>query len=353
MFLKKINFRLNYFNLMLLIIGIIFSFASIFTLYFHYDIKQILDKSFELALNNNWIHHGNLATKVGSIPGSFLTAISGIPLKFYTSPISLIIVLIIFHCLSYFFLWKSAKFINSTFESLYLLIFFWLNPWRVEQADLYNPGFLFLFSTLHFYTYLKMNKKDFISTLAHFLILFFCFQVHFSAIILFFTTMILWLLGQIKIKWSALFLAIFICFISLIPYLIEFKNNQISLNLFQSDAFLGKNLILIYPVIKVLIYFFRLSSMYFGSFIFSDIDFSWIQNTNLSYLTYLFFHFVKWFLALLTFFFSFYVIGKKLYYIGLELYKKKLLKFKNRNCIQKPYERFEIYFFVIFVSLIN
>ena len=74
---------------------------------------------------------------------------------------------LLFHLISYYFLRKSLILIyenKATQISLALILLaliYWLNPWRVEQVELYNPGFVFLFAGVHLWTSLKMSEKKF------------------------------------------------------------------------------------------------------------------------------------------------------------------------------------------------
>ncbi len=319
------------------------------TLMLHPDNTQLMDKAVKLVQTNQWTNFGNRSTKVGSIPGTFLTAVTGLPMKVYFSPYSAMALILIFQFISYLLLRKTGFLIQSNFSVIYLGIFFWLNPWRVEQSELYNPAYLFLFSTVHLYTALKMKHKNFWTTFIHVIAIGLCFQTHFSFIILVIVSLSLFVTKQIRINWKGFSAATVLIILSLIPYVIDkFSSTGVEQNidLTKSDSYLGRNFILVYPVIKSLIYFFRMGSVYFGRHIFSEIQFEWILNDSVRVIVSNIFHVLKWILAAASLIFSFYAIGS---FLKKYPWREKL-KLKQ-SLEDNSKQRFLNYFFLMFISV--
>ena len=345
--------------------GVLLSVLMFKTLMFHSDNIQIMDKATRLIQTGQWTHYGNLATKVGSIPGSFLTAVTAWPMMLYYSPYAAMAVILLFHILSFYFLQKTANQIlltpnllntqpsqqNRGLVSLLLVIFYWLNPWRVEQSELYNPGYLFLFAALHLWTTQKMQEKNFWLTLVHVLTVGFCFQVHFSFLILAFVSCILFLTGQLKVNWKGFSAGVFLILLSLTPYILErfFAPELIEkqIDFSRSDAFFGRNAVLVYPVLKAILYFFRMGSLYFGRHIFSEIQFEWITSEPVRLGVSFLFHGLKWLLAGLTLFFSFRWLGG----FFKNYAWKQNFKIK-RSTEPNPASRFDDYMAALFVATI-
>ncbi len=319
------------------------------TLMIHPDNTQLMDKAVKLVQTNQWTNFGNRATKVGSIPGSFLTAVTGLPMKIYFSPYSAMAIIFIFHFISYFLLRRIGFLIHEGFPVLLLGLFFWLNPWRIEQSELYNPAYLFLFSTVHLYTALKMKQKNFWLTFFHVVMIGLCFQTHFSFIILAIISLGLFLTKQIKISWRGFAAGTALIFLSLVPYLIDrFSNVGVEQNIdfTKSDAFIGRNFVLVYPVIKSMIYFFRMGSIYFGRHIFSEIQFDWILNETIRLIVSNIFHVLKWILAAGSLIFSFQVIGG---FFKKYPWREKI---QFKQSLEENFEhRFLNYFAVMFVAV--
>lgn len=320
------------------------------TLVVHPDNTQLMDKAVKLVQTDEWTHYGNRSTKVGSIPGSFLTAVTGLPMKIYFSPWSAMAVILIFHLFSYFLLRKVGFLIQENLSVLLLLLIFWLNPWRVEQSELYNPAYLFLFATVHLWSALLMKHKNFWLTFVHVLAVGFCFQTHFSFLILALVSFLMFITGQLKVHWRGFFAGVFVIGLSLVPYVLSryFNSSGVeeNIDLAKSDAFLGRNFVLVYPVIKSLIYFFRMGSMYFGRHIFSEIQFEWITNSLLNLIITNVFHVLKWILAAGSLILSFNLIGRFL----RKFQWKALFKF-NQTLKENPRDRFLNYFVFTFVAV--
>jgi len=285
-------------EIVLLIIGSVLSFIMFKTLMIHTDNTQLMDKVYKILTTGEWSHHGNAATKMGSLPGSFLTVITAVPMMLWNSPYAACLVIFLFHLASYFVLrYLGFKYVNN-FNPLYLVIFYWLNPWRIEQSELYNPGYLFLFSALYFYFIHKLNtQKNFWDSLFLVLVVGFCFQVHFSVLILGISFLYLFFRKQIKVHYLGFASGVILIGLSLVPWALEKISGQTDSLQTHSGAYIGKNLVLIYPVLKAIAYFFRMGSLYCGRHIFSEIRFDYVQTEWIQTVLSFVFHAAKWVLA--------------------------------------------------------
>lgn len=341
-------------------VGVFLSALMLKTLRLHTDNTQLMDKSMRLLMDGEWTHFGNMATKVGNIPGSFLTFITSFPMSIYLSAWSACLVVILFHMFSYYFLRKSLYLIledkaqQLSLGLIFLSLVYWLNPWRVEQVELYNPGFVFLFASIHLWTSMKMSKKEFWITFLHVLAVGICFQVHFSFLILALVSFFLFVRRQIVVSWKGFFAGTAFVLASLIPFVITkyfsadvLEGQQLqNLDFTKSDAYFGRNFVLVYPVLKAVGYFFRMGSAYFGRHIFSEIQFDWIDNENLRFVFHYAFHGIKFVLALTTLLLSFYLIGRFL----KNQYQKRIWKQTVLNL--EPKNRFSFYFFYLFIAVV-
>ena len=296
----------NKLELTLFVVGILLSLLMFKTLMIHTDNTQLMDKVMQIKTSGTWVHHGNAATKMGSLPGSFLTFVTAMPMMIWFSPYAACAVILLCHILAYFFFRHLGYKINPDFNPLLLVILFWLNPWRVEQSELYNPGYLFLFSGLHLWSLYQMREeRSFWAAFWLTVCLGFCFQVHFSVLILGISFAYLFFTKKIKVNYWGIAAGLLVVAASLIPWYLQLQEQQQTALKTTSDTFLGKNFVLVYPVVKALIYFFRMGSVYFGRHIFSEISFDWVVlpwlQVTLSYI----FHTLKWVLAATTLVLSF------------------------------------------------
>lgn len=352
-----LDFRKKWFEYFLLILGMAFTIAFFVTLKIHFDNTQILDKAFTLIDTGVWTHHGNAGTGVGFVPGSFMTAITALPMKIYFSPYSAMAVLALFHLIAYFLMAQTVT-LAYPLMTLDFLLIFWLNPWRVEQSELYNPGYLFLFSALHFWTSMRMQKPHFWLSVLHVLCIGFCAQLHYSFVILGALSLLLFYYRWIKVSWTGVLAGIGLVLLSLIPYFIESFNDpalKVVLNR-SSGSFLGINLLLVYPVFKSVGYWFRYGSTYFARHIFSEINFLWVTNETIRSILNVSFKFLMYPIALVSFF-----ISLRVY---LPWLKENFSQWsfarpaKNNNCkadlITAEFQKLAInkYAFYMFISLL-
>jgi hypothetical protein len=286
----------------LLLGGIFFSCLFFTTLTLHNDHVQILLKAFKLIDTGEWSHFGNAGTGVGFVPGSFLTAITAVPMQIYFSPYSAMAVILLFHLVS---LVLFSKVLKENFAPIIIvdfLLLYWLSPWRVEQSELYNPAYLFLFSALHFYTSYYMTKKSFWLTFFHTLAVGFCAQVHYSVLMLAVLSLALFYFRYLKVNWWGFIAGCAVFVASLIPYAIQYvqhKDLAVTLNK-DSHTFFGHNLLLVYPVLKGVTYWIRYGAISYGRHIFSEINFLWIQEGLLRTVIHYTFHGLKWILSVVT-----------------------------------------------------
>lgn len=347
--LKGPALNIKLLNLGLILLGLFFTVTFFVSLKLHSDHIQILNKVFLLSEKGIWSHYGNAGTGVGFVPGSFLTFVTAIPMQIYFSPYSAMAVIALFHLISLFLLKKVMVQAAKPLIVTDLLLLYWLSPWRVEQAELYNPGYLFLFAALHFYTAFQMREKNFWMTLLHVLAVGFCVQVHYSALILIILSFVLLFVRYFKVDWRAFSIGIGLVLLSLVPYMIDrLTNDQLGVTLNKSsDSYLGRNFVMVYPVLKGIVYWFRYGSIYYGRHIFSEINFAWIEPGFLQTAVSGVFHVLKWPLAAVTLIYSFMVQGR----IFKKLWNKELFR-RTRLVRFEPEDRWQQYAAYMFVAMI-
>ena len=101
-----------------------------------------------------------------------------------------------------------------------------------------------------------------------------------------------------RVNWWGFVAGTSVVVLSLLPYLIDrLSGAEAGVSFSRDDAYLGRNLVLVYPVLKAIAYLFRYGSFYFGRHIFSEIRFDWISEGLLQTVVTNMFHLVKWILA--------------------------------------------------------
>lgn len=337
-------------NSVLLVLGLVLTCGFFVTLKLHPDHTQILNKVFLLLEKGIWSNFGNAGTGVGFVPGSFLTFVTAMPMKIYFSPYSAMAVIALFHLISFYLLKKVVAQSGKILIVTDLLLIYWLSPWRVEQAELYNPAYLFLFAALHFYTAFQMREKSFWLTIFHVLAVGFCVQVHFSALILILLSFILLYVGFLKVDWRGMAVGVGLVLLSLVPYVIDrLADQELAVSMSKTgNGFLGRNLVMVYPVIKGILYWLRYGAIYYGRHIFSEINFLWIQGESLRDVVSMVFHGLKWPLAAISLIFS----GWAQIPILRKLIKEKPFSRSQNLVVLAPEQRWQYYALYMFFAML-
>ncbi len=276
------NFKLIYFVLFSIGLGLSFWYAT------HQivdgDVTQMLDKGYHGFLTGEWSSYGNAASVVGNVPGSLLAFVIGAPLFIVDSPWAPMSFLILLHALSFFLLDNVIKDIFDTKIRLVFLVIYWLNPWFLFENLLYNPSYLFFFSALHLWSAFQMrDKHSFIYSFLHILSIGMAMQLHYSWVILAVMSTFLFYKNIIKINWYGIIFSFVVLFISLIPYFVEFMQNESIRQNNNSDGerYIGWGGVHVYPVLKAFLYWLRYSSFIFTNKLIIGANFDWITSSYL------------------------------------------------------------------------
>lgn len=340
--------------LSLFVLGCVISIFYFTTLKVHFDNLQVLDKAMRLIQFGEWTHFGNAGSGVGFVPGSFMTAVSALPMKIYFSPYSATLVILVFQALSWWLLYLSVRPAASTLAAGYILLdltlIYWLNPWRVEQSELYNPAYMSFFSALHMWSILKMRQPKFWLSFWNVLAIGFCMQVHYSFLLLALASLGMWYWRLVRVNWWGVVAGIAVVSLSLLPYGLSYLQNQdLHVTLTRSgEAFIGRNGLLVYPVLKAVVYWFRYGSLYLGRHMFSNIEFAWAGPSTWATILGQVFHLLKWPVAAMTLYMSARLQWRHGKIIWSEMPFRRGV---DRALLSEP-KRLEYYLFYLFVAMI-
>ena len=173
--------KLKLLNIFLILIGFLLTGLFGYGHLIDGDVIQIINKAHLFVTQNVVIPYGSLSSSgvSGSTPGSFLTLASGLPMKLWFSPWAALVFLTLLHFLAFFMFRCVLKNFVSSSGITVLVIFFWLNPWRLSEVFLWNPGYIFFVSIVHTWSSYQMSRQPrFFPNLIHCLSLFIGLQVH-------------------------------------------------------------------------------------------------------------------------------------------------------------------------------
>ncbi|WP_163392015.1 3-deoxy-D-manno-octulosonic acid transferase [Enterovibrio norvegicus] len=249
------------------------------------DQTQMLEKGYLGAYHQTWAAFGNAASAVGNVPGSLSAFVIGGPLLIWDSPWSPMLFLILLRLCSFLLLDAVIQKIFSPPVRMLFAIIYWLNPWLLYDSLLYNPSYLCFFAALHLWSAFKLREHaSFIYSFLHILAIGGAMQFHYSWPILAVISCYLLYRRMARPSWSGVAVASVVILASLIPYCLEYINND-SLSR-ESDRYFGYGAVHVYPVLKAIFYWLRYGSTLFSNRLITDVSFDWI--TSISWLQLIF-----------------------------------------------------------------
>ena len=267
--------NLGLLSFIVLIIGIALNTFLALSIKYDPDQAQMLTKGMALAYHGIWTPYGNAITGGGFVPGGLITALTGIPLLIWDNAMAPQILIICLHLLAIYLLNAALKDYFTPTQRFIFLCLFWLTPWRIGHAVLWNPSYLFFVSAVHFYTATRLSSAKKLSfwssfwlSFFHIFIIGFAFQIHASAILLAFISAYLILRKYIHINWFGVLSASTLVVLSLLPYLLAIQSHAeplIPLADPDKEGFYGYGLVKVYPILKAALYWPRYTSTIIAS----------------------------------------------------------------------------------------
>ncbi len=261
----------------LFLTGLIFSFGYMFTQIMVVDSLQLLERGYMFA-QGYLIPFGPKSTNTNLIYGPFISIYSGIFLKLFDSPYSLLGGICFFHVIGFWAITQTQYLKKNTLFYFTYLLLYWCSPWRANEVFIWNPSFLIPFASIYLYSIdLFLRNRRFYGTLLQGFIVILCSQTHNSFIFLGFLSLGLWYKKIIRPHWGGVFLCVLLSALFLLPTFVVLQMHPEILNLNRDrGVHLFGNLLKGGEALKGFTYWFRYSSLYFSSTLLkSDLPPSW------------------------------------------------------------------------------
>jgi hypothetical protein len=239
------------------------------------DQLDLLARGWLLAAKGRWIAYGNPMSTGGKAPGAITSLLVALPLFLWRDHRAASALVLVFHVGAYLLLDGTLKRILSPFERVLLALLYWLNPWQLYYASfLWNPNYLYLFGAIHLWSALAQRERArFWPSLLHVVALGLALQIHASSLLLGVASALLVWRRHFRVHWPGAFLGGVIAAIPLVPWAIEVMAHP-AIVTEASKGFLGRGLILVFPLVRGLLYWLRYASLSAGqnmvAFDFSD-----------------------------------------------------------------------------------
>jgi hypothetical protein len=238
------------------------------------DQLNLLARGWLLAAEGKWISYGNPMSTGGKAPGGITSLLVGLPLLLWRDHRAPSALVLLFHVAAYGILDGTLRRILSPFERVLLAVLYWLNPWQLYFASfLWNPNYLFLFGALHLWSALAQRQRArFWPSFLHTAGLALAFQIHASFLLLAVASFLLWLRRDFRLHWGGAIAGGALASLPLIPWAMEVAAHPAILT-GADKGFLGRGLLLVFPLVRGLLYWLRYASLAFAERM-DDFDFS-------------------------------------------------------------------------------
>ncbi len=226
------------------------------------DQLNLLGRGWLWAERGIFLPFGNPLSNGGVSPGSVTTFLVGLPLfvvRDHRAPIALVI---LFHVLAYWLLDRTLARILAPRERFLFAVVYWLNPWRLYLSGfLWNPNYLCLPAALHFATAWRMREQArFWPSFAHVLAVGVALQLHPSAILLAFASLLLLWRRSLRLSFSGVAAGGAVVLLSLVPWALAVDTAPDALP--GEKGFLLRGLIYVFPLVRGWLYWLRYGSLY-------------------------------------------------------------------------------------------
>lgn len=226
------------------------------------DQLNLLARGWRLYSAGEWIPYGNPMSTGGKAPGGVTSLLVGLPLFLWQDHRAPTLLILLTHLLAYLLLDRTLRGILTPAERVALALLYWLNPWRVYfSAFLWNPNYLFLLGAIHLWSSLAQRpEKRFLPSFLQAAALVLAFQIHASFLLLAVASLLLWWRGAFKLHWLGAAAGGLLATLPLVPWLIGlFEDPTILTD--AKKGFLGRGLLLVFPLLRGLLYWFRYASL--------------------------------------------------------------------------------------------
>ena len=237
------------------------------------DQLNLLARGWLLIEDGVWVPYGNPTSMGGAQPGGLSALLVALPLALWRDHRAASALVLLTHLAAYLILDRTLRRALTPWGRLLFAVLYWLNPWRLYfSAFLWNPNWLFLPGAVHLWSAWEQRERArFWPSFLHVLALGLAFQVHASVVLLGIASAVLLVRRTMRLHWAGAAAAAALSAAALIPWALAAQADAGSLPV--QKGFLGRGLVLVLPLLKGLLYWFRYASLAVGKRVI-DLDFA-------------------------------------------------------------------------------
>ena len=225
------------------------------------DQLNLLARGWLLVERGEWVPYGNPSSSGGAVPGGVTALLVGAPLAAWRSHRAAVLGVLLTQVAAFLLLDRWLREALGRRERRLFAVVYWLNPWRlVLSGFLWNPGYLLLVGAVHVWTMWRQRAGGRLGqSMLHALALGIGFQVHPSVVLLGAVSLLgLWS-GHFRLSWAGAALGAALATLPLLPWALAIGADPAMMP--TSKGFLGRGLLLVFPLLRGILYWFRHASL--------------------------------------------------------------------------------------------
>jgi hypothetical protein len=217
-----------------------------------------------LFTHGEWVQFGLTTSANGKAPGGLASLLSGMPLLVWRDYRAPALLILLSQVVAYLLLDGTLRRALGERERLLFCVLYWLNPWRLyHSAFMWPANWLFLFGAVQLWAvYRQRRQPSFWASLLHVLALGAFLQLHASFILLVLAALLLVARGWFRPNWAGVALGAGLIALALIPWAEAAVANPALLP--GSKGFPFRGLILVFPLLRGVMYWLRYPSLSVG-----------------------------------------------------------------------------------------
>ena len=245
----------------LFVAGLALSLAMVARTRFDGDQFNMLARGWTLAFAGEWLQYGMPTSAGGMSPGGLQSLMVGLPLMIWADGRAATLLLWLMGVAGYLLLDRIVGRSLGPRGRLLLTLVYWLNPWRMHYTSiLWNSSYMFFFGAVHAWCAVAMRHgRRFWPSLLMVLCVGLGLELRTAALALAFASVLLWWRGVIKVDWWGVAAGSSLVVASIFPWILVVSARPDLLP--GGPGFPFRNLVLVLPMLRGLIYLLRYSSL--------------------------------------------------------------------------------------------
>ncbi|MGB2867166.1 MAG: hypothetical protein WBD36_01845 [Bacteroidota bacterium] len=226
------------------------------------DQVHLLNLGLDFSLHHHLQPFAKMMSGAGANPGALLQLLVGIPLLLMPHFHSPMLLIVVFHIVAGVVFISVVNGTMGPKAACFATVVYWLSPWRLYNGGfLWEPAYLFLPAAAHLWACWHLRERaGFVPSAVVLFAIVASMQIHNSAFVLVVLTIVLLLRHSIRLGFSGAIVGTLVGLITMIPTIHSFVVGTLP-PAQASEGYIGRSLVLVYPALKGILYWFTLGSL--------------------------------------------------------------------------------------------